>query len=209
MDRQREIYFVFTDTGTYLSKVINFFTKKSLNHVSIAIDRDLKEVYSFGRIKPNNPFSGGFVKEDIRGVFLKNSKCAIYMFRLTHAECRQIISHIRQIEMRKSHYKYNFIGLIGVLLNIEINRKNAYFCSQFVATVMQDTNSFSIEKPACFITPADIRAHEGMELIYQGILDGYKKEATQLEQKMITEESVPKPSLFLVIGKVVKQFVMR
>lgn len=39
--------------------------QEPLNHVSIALDRELTEVYSFGRKQPDNPFIGGFVKEDI------------------------------------------------------------------------------------------------------------------------------------------------
>src|SRR5690625_5503838 len=71
--REKTLYFLFTDTGTYLSKAINYCTKQSLNHVSIGFDPELKEVYSFGRTHPRNPFNGGFVKEDIRSDFLKDA----------------------------------------------------------------------------------------------------------------------------------------
>src|SRR5690625_7059982 len=84
--RKVTIYFIFTDTGTNLSRIINFCTRQSLNHVSIGFDKDLNEVYSFGRKNPKNPFSGGFVREDIRGAFLKNANCAVYAFQLTEAE---------------------------------------------------------------------------------------------------------------------------
>ncbi|MUV37483.1 hypothetical protein JNUCC1_01289 [Lentibacillus sp. JNUCC-1] len=55
---EQTVYFLFTDTGTYLSKAINYCTKQPLNHVSIGFDDELSEVYSFGRKRPKNPFIG-------------------------------------------------------------------------------------------------------------------------------------------------------
>lgn len=127
--RERTIYFLFTDTGTYLSKAINYCTKQSLNHVSIGFDHELSEVYSFGRKRPNNPFIGGFVKEDIKSEFMRRSRCAIYSYRITELEYQAILCRIKEIEAAKESYKYNFIGLLGVLFQIEINRKDAFFCS--------------------------------------------------------------------------------
>ena len=59
-----KIYIVLTDTGTLLSKAIGLYTRKDLNHASIAFDEELKEMYSFGRKQRHNPFVGGFVKEN-------------------------------------------------------------------------------------------------------------------------------------------------
>ena len=45
----KTIYIVLTDTGTLLSKTIGMYTRKDLNHASIAFDEQLTEMYSFGR----------------------------------------------------------------------------------------------------------------------------------------------------------------
>lgn len=170
---ERTIYFLFTDTGTNLSRLISYCTKESLNHVSIGFDKHLTEVYSFGRKYPKNPFIGGFVREDVHSDFLKQSNCAVYALHLTDTEFEMILDKIKEIEAVKDDYRYNFLGLIGVLLEIEIHRKNKFFCSQFVATVLSGTGSFPLEKSICFITPADIREQTGMHLIYTGRLDAY------------------------------------
>ncbi|WP_010097680.1 hypothetical protein [Ornithinibacillus scapharcae] len=202
--RERTIYFIFTDTGTYLSRMINLYTNKPLNHVSIGFDHELKEVYSFGRVNPKNPFSGGFVREDIRGDFLKDSNSAVYAFQVTEQEYIGIRHHIKEIEKRATDYKYNFIGLLGIAFKIEIRRKNAFFCSQFVATVMKDTDSFKLPKPINFITPADIRELSALQLIYQGRLGDYPKH--QLAEEVLES---PKQSLFNLVTQKVKQFVVR
>ncbi|SET51843.1 hypothetical protein SAMN05216389_11376 [Oceanobacillus limi] len=207
--REKSIYLLFSDTGTYLSRAINYCTKQSLNHVSIGFDSELKEVYSFGRINPRNPFSGGFVKEDIRGDFLERANCKIYTMQITESDYNKILTNIKEIEAEASNYKYNFIGLIGVLLQIEINRKNALFCSQFVATVLKDCKELCLEKPHCFVTPADIREQLGLQLIYQGKLGDYPDQLIAESDIKSDETLVPKQSFLLLVSKKVKQYVFR
>ncbi|WP_106495932.1 hypothetical protein [Lentibacillus sp. Marseille-P4043] len=207
---ERTIYFLFTDTGTYLARAINYCTKQSLNHVSISFDHDLREVYSFGRKRPKNPFIGGFVKEDIRSDFLKESSCAVYAYQLSADDCEKIQEKIKEIEAQKNNYKYNFLGLIGVLLRIEIERENALFCSQFVATVLRETEAFQVTKPPCFVTPADIRNHVGLKLIYQGKLGDYQQCMQVTERRLIKgEQSLTKQSFIYLLSEKVKRFVIR
>ena len=61
----KEVYLVLTHTGTTLSNIVKFYTKKDYTHVSISLDSELKRLYSFGRLNPNNPFKAGFVREDL------------------------------------------------------------------------------------------------------------------------------------------------
>lgn len=209
---ERTIYLLFTHTGTLLSRVINLYTKHPLNHVSIGFDKRLKDVYSFGRKRPRNPFIGGFVQEDIRSSFLRHSNCAVYTFQVTEREYHSILRMIRKIEAQQSHYRYNFIGLIGILLNIEIRRKHAFFCSQFVATILKEVQTFHIAKPFCFVTPEDIRKHIGMTLLYEGKLGDYDHEAIIAGEKRINREhktNGKKRSIFLAFSQKVKQFVFR
>ena len=57
----KTIYIILTETGSLLSRAIQVYTQKNFNHVSIAFDPELKEMYSFGRKYENNPLIGGFV----------------------------------------------------------------------------------------------------------------------------------------------------
>ena len=57
-----KIYIVLTYSGTVLSKLIKIYTQKEYSHVSISLDENLKQMYSFGRLNPYVPFVGGFVQ---------------------------------------------------------------------------------------------------------------------------------------------------
>lgn len=201
---------MFTDTGTNLSRIINFYTKQPLNHVSIAFDNELKEVYSFGRTQPKNPFSGGFVRENVQSEFLRDANCAIYSYDISKSEVETILRKIKEIEKVKADYRYNFIGLIGIILQIEIRRKNAYFCSEFVATLLTDTNVITLSKPNCFITAEDIRSEIGMKLVFEGKLSEYESYVngwdSALNRKSETSE---KQSFIFSLSKKVKRFVVR
>lgn len=171
--KTRKVYLVFLDTGTLLTKTINLYTKTSLNHASIALDRQLNHVYSFGRKRPHNPFIGGFVKENLHSPFFNNTKCAVYRLTISEDEYQLLQQRIMVMEASKHLYRYNLLGLFGIMLNKEVERNNAYFCSQFVATLLQDCGVYHIAKPTSLIRPQDLREWHELKLIYQGELEQY------------------------------------
>ena len=91
----KKIYIILTVTGTWLSRLIKMYTKDEFSHVSIALDSKLNEMYSFGRLKPYNPFIAGFVHErKNKGTFKRffNTSCVIYELEIEdeqfgHCDC--------------------------------------------------------------------------------------------------------------------------
>ncbi|GAA0376939.1 hypothetical protein [Bacillus horti] len=171
---KRKVYVLLSDTGTLLTKLIGLFTGYPLNHASIAFDDELREVYSFGRKRPNNPFIGGFVKEDIRSELFRNAPCEVYCFLVSDEEYNRMIQIVKQFESQQHKYKYNFIGLFGILFNRKIERKYAFFCSQFVATVISQSGVQVVDKAPNFVKPNDFTESAQLHKIYQGELCEYK-----------------------------------
>lgn len=169
----KAIYIVLTDTGTLLSKAIGMYTQKDLNHASIAFDEQLTEIYSFGRKQQYNPFLGGFVRENVETGIFEQAACAVYRCEVSTEAYVRIRQKIVQFEMNQDDYKYNFIGLFGVALNREIIRKRAYFCSQFVATVMQESEMHRLMTNPCLTMPHHLACLPHMELVYKGDLQNY------------------------------------
>lgn len=86
-EKSKKKYIVLTYTGTILSKIIRVYTRAEYCHVSLSLDKELKKMYSFGRLNPYNPFIGGFVHEGIdRGTFkrFKKTKAEIYSIDVTN-----------------------------------------------------------------------------------------------------------------------------
>ncbi|MDQ6420064.1 hypothetical protein RB620_11515 [Paenibacillus sp. LHD-117] len=173
MNRDKEIYVLLTDTGTVLTRIIRTFTKDPLNHASIAFDHDLNEVYSFGRKNPNNPFFGGFVREDVRDDFFLDAMCAVYRCTVSASVYTNLRNQVQHFEQNQDLYKYNLVGMLGVVFNIEWERKYSYFCSQFVATMFQRSGMNLVDKSPLLVTPGDLQHTPALELVYHGHLHGY------------------------------------
>lgn len=168
-----EVYIILTDTGTLFTKMIKKFTKQPLNHASISFTKDLDSTYSFGRKRANNPFIGGFVKENMNGELFQDAACAIYSCSVSEIEYRQMRKVVQQFEKQQQNYKYNFIGLFGVLLNKKMDRKRAFFCSEFVATILNNGGIDIKGKHPSLVKPNDLGDCDDFRLLYEGQLRSY------------------------------------
>lgn len=169
-----KIYIILTFTGTWLSRTVRFFTKDEYCHVSISLDKNLNEMYSFGRIHAYNPVSAGFVHEKVHsGTFkrFKNTKAIIYEINVTDNQYKLIKSKIKEIELKKDIYHFNMIGLVAVKFNKKIVRKNKFYCAEFVKYVIDEAD-INLNLPD-LIKPSDFINIKTKELIYKGILRNY------------------------------------
>ncbi|WP_416148317.1 hypothetical protein ACM26V_19145 [Salipaludibacillus sp. HK11] len=173
---EQKIYVLLTDTGTLLTRMIKLYTKDPYNHASISFDPHLVNVYSFGRKTVSNPFIGGFVKENMRDNIFKQARCAIYSCNVTSDQLQKMRYYIEQIEAEKHLYRYNFLGLFAVTFNKRMVRKNAFFCSEFVATVLQDCNVTGYKKVSSLVTPNDLIENASFQLEYEGNLEDFYKQ---------------------------------
>ena len=56
------VYVFLTRTGTKIANIIVMVTGDRFAHASISLDRELTQMYSFGRRRVTNPLYGGFIK---------------------------------------------------------------------------------------------------------------------------------------------------
>jgi hypothetical protein len=183
MDK-KTIYIVLTDTGTLLSKAIGMYTRKDLNHASIAFDDKLTEMYSFGRKQRHNPFVGGFVKENVVEGIFEHASCAIFSFEVTTEEYMKMRDKIRQIEQTKELYRYNFIGLFAVAVNRDLQRKHAFFCSQFVATIVNESGMKMFTIKPNLVQPHHFAQVKCLKPVYEGELQSYIRNVRDIEERV-------------------------
>lgn len=172
----KKIYIILTHTGTILSKIIKNFTKDEFSHVSIALDINLKEMYSFGRKNPYNPFWGGFVHEYInKGTFKRfyKTRAKVYSLEITEEQYESIKNSIEQIKSHKENYKFNIIGLFAVGFHKKIGKANSFYCAEFVKYVMERANISTINLPN-IVKPEDFKNIRDLQEIYGGLLRNYQ-----------------------------------
>ena len=170
----KKIYLLLTYTGTPLAKIIKIYTRCKYSHVSIALDKNLDELYSFGRINAYNPFLGGFVHEGIHfGTFkrFKKTLSEVYSLEISDEKYDKLKSLIKTMEKNKSIYKFNKIGLFLSAFNINYNPNNKFYCAEFVKFVLDETNTIiNLPNP---IKPQHFRNLDNTKLIYRGLLQNY------------------------------------
>lgn len=174
----RKIYIILTHTGTVLSRIIKYYTKDEFSHVSIALDPDLKEMYSFGRLNPYNPFWGSFVHEEInKGTFkrFKRTKTEVYSLFVTDEQYEKAKKIITYFNDNKEKYKFNILGLICVSIHKKIKRKNSFYCAEFVKHVLKVSGVSEVNYLPQIIRPEDFKQIQGLRLEYEGLLRKYKK----------------------------------
>ena len=140
---KKNIYIVLTQTGTVLSRVLKTVTGAEYNHVSIALDETLTDMYSFGRINAYIPFWGGFVKESTEyGTFkrFKNTDAIILGVEVSLTQYQKTSEYIKNFWAHKRVLHYNYKGLFLAAFGKKYQSERKYYCSEFVKEVLIKTN---------------------------------------------------------------------
>lgn len=172
-----KIYIVLTMTGTKFSRVLRLATKKEFTHVSIALDKELNELYSFGRRSMLIPLIAGFIKEDTEsGVFKKyDTSCEILELSVEDNQFSDLLNELLKYITAYDKYRYNLLGLPFMWFDIPYERENHLVCSQFVASVLQFSEICEFNKSWTIVKPADFYNIQGVKSIFKGKLQDYVK----------------------------------
>lgn len=169
------LYLVLSYSGSFPAWLIRLFTHKIYSHSSISLDRELSEIYSFGRKKINNPLVGGFVIEKIgEGIYQKFPKAygTVLEIPVTEEQYNKVSETITGFLSEKEQYKYAFFGAVLAGMGKKYHRSHRYYCSEFVRTVLETSGmDVSMLPPAC--KPMDFYLLPGYRTIYTGRINSY------------------------------------
>lgn len=169
----KSIYLLLTRTNTLLSRVIHLATREDYTHVSIALDRELNELYSFARKQAAMPLPAGLVREDVHaGVFARNghSMCALYRLAVTDAQYHRLRELILEMRDAEAPFRYSVLGLLLCRLDLAHQRSQHLFCSQFVGGILEKVGALKLPKPASLMHPMDFARLSDLERCYEGVL---------------------------------------
>ena len=175
--QKKNVYILLTKTTTVPSRVIHFFKRMPYVHVSIALDENLYELYSFARKGIRNPFNCGFIDEDINsGIFGRDvkTKCQVLRLKVTDDQYEDIKQAIEIFKADREKYKYNYLGVLSIYFHLGFERKYKYFCSQFVDKVLQMGGVDLFNKKPSKVIPDDFRNCDKLEKTFEGELHSYR-----------------------------------
>ncbi len=172
----KKIYIITTFTGTFLSYLIRNISNTPYAHVSIALNEDLKPMYSFGRLNPKTPIFAGFVEENINEGLYKireNTMCRVYSLNITGSQYDNLKNNIKKVSDNRQKYDYDVKALIYLSMNRSRKKDYKYVCSNFVADMLEISGIKVLSKPSHEVRPNDFYNLSDLELEYEGLLSKY------------------------------------
>lgn len=175
MNKNRKIYILLSRSNTLLSRTIHLATGDEYTHVSIAFDEDLRSLCSFARRYSALPLPAGLVQEQIDGGYMRSHgdmSCMLGYLSVSE-DCYQAAREMAAEMLSHSRdYRYSLKGLAMCRLGIPEERPQRFFCSQFVAELLQRSGAVELEKPASLMRPQDIAQLPMLHCLYRGEISG-------------------------------------
>lgn len=133
------LYIVFSNTPCKMGSFIRAVTHGEYNHVSVALDEDLSEMYSFARLKRDTPFCGGFVHEGAERYRMKERTADISICGIQVGEegIEKVRNRIKNMEEQREVYLYNLISAMLVPLHKKAYARDSYTCVEFASAILK------------------------------------------------------------------------
>lgn len=165
----KAVYILLTRTSTLFSRGIYALTGDQFTHAAIGVDGIDGVFYGFGRKYPRLPFPGAF-RAECPWMFRHDVPCRVYRIDMSAESYELIKSVLEQMYREKRYYHYNIAGLIVCRLNMKVPnmRPHHFFCSQFVAWLLQQTGSVELSVSPELFRPSYFCDLACATLVYEG-----------------------------------------
>ena len=174
---EHTIYILLTRSGTCFSRLIHFATHDSYTHASIGLDGPCGPFYSFARKYRYLALPAGLVEEQVTA-HRRTVPCCLYELRVSADTYLRLRQKLRSMYVQREEYRYSILGVLACWFNLSLQRKHHYFCSQFVADLLEDCGAVELPKPPTLLRPADFCSLKGLRTIHQGLLEGILTQPT-------------------------------
>lgn len=172
---KKTIYILLSRSGTWFSRLIHFATADQYTHASIGLDGPLGAFYSFARKQPQFALPAGLVEEQIRWGQIPSqrpSPCCLYGLTVDEEVYDRLREQLDEMYLRRNEYYYSILGTLACWFNLPLQRQHHYFCSQFVAALLQDSGAITLPKSAALVRPADFCQIKNLLPLHTGELGG-------------------------------------
>ncbi len=188
MENKRSIYLILSTNETIPEKLLRKRAdilkrgKRNCNkyvHMGISFENSLDDMIAFTRKGMYNIFDAGLAREDINdGMFKKKedvSKITVIELKINEEQYMELKKIVNYYWNNKEKYKYNFPGLVTMLLfGNGIKYEKRFFCSEWITIILRNVgiNLFTNIKPH-HIKPFDFYELLVDKIIYEGLTQKY------------------------------------
>ncbi len=179
----KSLYIFLTRTESVVSKIVHFFTHDAYTHSAIAFDEQLIEIYSSARKDGIKMFPAGPCRESLkRGFYTRVGKtpCAVYELVVSDEVYDRAKAEVDWFMEHEDKFKFSALGIIACKFGIAWQRKNKYFCSQFVAEILRKSGAAELPKIDCLMRPSDYMTLPSVVKIFEGDIGQVNKKQKEV-----------------------------
>lgn len=168
---ERTIYILLTRSGTWFSHLIHFATRDRYTHASIGLDGPGGPFYSFARKYRYLALPAGLVEEQVT-LSRRAVPCCLYELTVSEETYLRLRRRLNSMYAQREEYHYSVLGAFACYFNLSLQRRHHFFCSQFVAGLLEECGAVELPKPPTLLRPADFCQCKGLRPVHQGLLEG-------------------------------------
>ena len=176
------VYIISSFTNTAFGNVITRFTHSTYSHSGLALDSNLKNIFTFRFDINNKEQHGGFGIESVKEYLdhFKESRIVVMTLFVSKSIRDQLESLIKYFMDNIKATTYNFRNIINIVLNRSTDdnpKKLSMVCSQFVGTILSMVNIHVVSKSNNLVEPADLATidkNPRVFKVFEGLAKDYK-----------------------------------
>lgn len=146
------VYIRLTRSGTWFSSLIHWVTAERYTHAAIGLDGPQGPFYSFARKDPRFALPAGLVEE---GAVARGVPGCLYELEVSPQVYHRLREMVESMYRHREEFHYNLAGVLACWFHCPLHRSRHYFCSQFVACLLEESGAVELGKSPDLVRPAD------------------------------------------------------
>lgn len=159
MEAQTTVSVFMTRYHDILSHFVYWISGCGYTHAAIAFDNESQNFYTFNY--------KGFRREHPFKRKRRYGKSICYKLQVTREQYTRLKALIEQMENSNIEWKYSLFGVVLCILGIKHKIENSYFCSQFVAELLEKSEIIKWKKHSSLYLPnhmcKELSSHKGLK----------------------------------------------
>ena len=145
LQKKRTIVVLFTCYLDLFSRFLYHISRQGYTHAAISLEENSDYYYSFN--------AKGFRREHPKNYKQRlRHKSAAFHLEISEESYQRIKEQLMEMESAAGQYHYTRLGVFCCLLHVAWQRKNHYFCSQFVSELLRLAEDIHLRKqPALYL----------------------------------------------------------
>lgn len=142
----RSVFVIWTRYTDLMAQFVYHMTGKSYTHAAISLDEDGISYYSF--------CFKGFCQETVEKYRRRGVQSSLRLrLEIPDELYEKLQKRLNLVAENAEDYQYTKLGAFCAIFHIPFHRQQRYFCSQFVAELLESAGVFHFSRPSYLCLP--------------------------------------------------------